>query len=137
EATAMLDPNGRNEIMQTISRLQEEQVLSLVIITHDLHEIVQADRVIVLNEGKIWDDATPRDIFNKKNELQQIGLDVPFITLLADELKKVGISFTKEPLNHDELLEELWTLYSKTKRMYISLVLLLPTKRLWIYPFAF
>src|SRR5699024_73207 len=114
EATAMLDPNGRNEIMQTISRLQEEQVLSLVIITHDLHEIVQAGRVIVLNEGKIWDDATPRDIFNKKNELQQIGLDVPFITLLADELKKVGISFTKEPLNHDELLEELWTLYSKT-----------------------
>src|SRR5699024_5628190 len=60
EATAMLDPKGRIEIMQTVARLQSEQAMSLITITHDLHEVVQADRVIVLNEGQIWDEGSPR-----------------------------------------------------------------------------
>ena len=114
EATAMLDPKGRREIMQTVSHVQAEQKLSLITITHDLSEVVQAERVIVMNKGEIWDEATPREIFSKRESLRQIGLDVPFIAVLAEALKQTGIKLTDEPLNHNELLEDLWTLHSKT-----------------------
>ncbi|WP_156291741.1 energy-coupling factor ABC transporter ATP-binding protein [Oceanobacillus salinisoli] len=114
EATAMLDPSGRKEIMQTVSQLQDKQGLSLITITHDLQEVVQADRVIVMNNGEIWDEAVPRAIFSKKGELRKIGLDVPFVAILADALKEAGIMISQEPLNHEELLEDLWTLHSKT-----------------------
>jgi energy-coupling factor transport system ATP-binding protein len=113
EATAMLDPKGRKEIMQTVSDIQEKNEISLITITHDLEEVVQAERVIVMNSGKVWAEATPRDIFNQKDELRKIGLDVPFIAVLADELKQLDILINHEPLNQDELLEELWTLHSK------------------------
>lgn len=114
EATAMLDPKGRTEIMQTVTDVQNENELSLITITHDLTEVVQADRVIVMNEGKIWDEALPREIFSAKEQLREIGLDVPFITVLAEELNQLGVPITQEPLNHEELLEELWTLHSRT-----------------------
>lgn len=114
EATAMLDPKGRTEIMETIADVQGKHQLSLITITHDLQEVVQAERVIVMNEGEPWDEATPREIFAKKEDLRRIGLDVPFVALLFDELKKAGVPLTNEPLNHDELLEELWILHSKT-----------------------
>ena len=113
EATAMLDPRGRQEIMKTVSSLQQENQLGLITITHDLEEVVQAERVIVMNEGKIWKEASPRDIFSQKEDLQSIGLDLPFIALLANELKQLGMQVEKEPMNHDELLEDLWTLHSK------------------------
>lgn len=113
EATAMLDPRGRKEIMHTVANLQQSKELALITITHDLHEVVQADRVIVMNEGEIWDEGLPREIFSKKDELQKIGLDVPFITALAAELQKNGIALQREPLYGEELLEDLWTLYSK------------------------
>jgi len=112
EATAMLDPLGRSEIMDTVSYVQEQNDISLITITHDLNEVVQADRVIVLNQGEIWDEGGPRDIFSKKERLREIGLDVPFISILADALKKEGIPITDEPLNHNELLEDLWTFHS-------------------------
>ncbi|MFD1363555.1 energy-coupling factor ABC transporter ATP-binding protein [Lentibacillus salinarum] len=108
EATAMLDPKGRTEIMKTVTDVQAQRNLSLITITHDLHEVVQAERVIVMNEGEIWDEAAPRDIFAKKAELRQIGLDVPFIAILSDELRKAGLPVANEALNHEELLEELW-----------------------------
>src|SRR5690625_489276 len=114
EATAMLDPKGRSEIMKTVSSVQARQELSLITITHDLSEVVQAERVIVMNEGEVWDDSTPRGVFSKKDELRKIGLDVPFVATLADELKQVGVMLTTEPLNHEELLEDLWTLHLKT-----------------------
>ncbi|MHA6253436.1 energy-coupling factor ABC transporter ATP-binding protein [Oceanobacillus sp. CAU 1775] len=114
EATAMLDPKGRKEIMDTVSELSEQRGLSLITITHDLSEVTQAERVIVLNQGEIWMQATPRIIFSKRQELKEIGLDVPFIAILAEELKRAGISLTQEPLNHEEMLEELWTLHSRT-----------------------
>jgi len=114
EATAMLDPSGRKEIMQTVSSLQEREGLALITITHDLKEVAQADRVIVMNQGELWDEGTSREIFTKKDALRSIGLDVPFVTILADELKQAGASLSKEPLNHEELLEELWTLHSGT-----------------------
>ena len=112
EATAMLDPRGRTEIMKTVTSVQEERNLSLITITHDLQEVIQAERVIVMNEGKLWDEAAPRDIFAKKAELRQIGLDIPFVAALSDELWKAGIPINNEALNHEELLEELWTSYS-------------------------
>lgn len=114
EATAMLDPKGRKEIMQTVSELSQQQGLSLISITHDLAEVVNAERVIVMNRGEIWAEATPREIFSRRNELREIGLDVPFIAILAEELKQVGVDLTQEPLNQEELLEELWILHSKT-----------------------
>lgn len=114
EATAMLDPKGRTEIMNTVSNVQSEHQLSLITITHDLQEVVQAERVIVMNEGEIWDEATPREIFSKKEELREIGLDVPFVAILVDELKQLGVPITNEALNQEELLEDLWTLHSRT-----------------------
>lgn len=114
EATAMLDPKGRKEIMGTVSELSEQRGLSLITITHDLAEVVQAERVIVMNQGEIWEEATPREIFSKRNELRDIGLDVPFVAVLAEGLKQIDLKLTKEPLNQEELLEELWILHSKT-----------------------
>lgn len=114
EATAMLDPQGRTEIMDTLARVQQERAVSLITITHDLHEVTQAERVIVLNRGEIWDEGAASQIFSKKEALREIGLDVPFVTLLTDELNEQGITTREEPLNHEQLLEELWTYYSKT-----------------------
>ncbi|GGJ75109.1 energy-coupling factor ABC transporter ATP-binding protein [Virgibacillus salexigens] len=114
EATAMLDPKGRQRIMQTIKDVQYSKDITLLTITHDLHEIVQADRVIVMNDGQLWDEGIPREVFSKKDGLKEIGLDTPFISSLAEELKLAGISLTQEPLNHEELLEDLWTLHSRT-----------------------
>lgn len=114
EATAMLDPRGRKEIMETITNVQERQRLSLVTITHDLSEVVSAERVIVMNHGEIWAESTPRGIFAKKKGLREIGLDVPFVGNLAEELRNVGVDLEEEPLNQRELLEDLWTLHSKT-----------------------
>ncbi|MFZ0369466.1 MAG: energy-coupling factor ABC transporter ATP-binding protein [Halobacillus sp.] len=112
EATAMLDPKGRKEIMETIREVQSARDLSLVTITHDLLEVTQADRVIVMNKGEIWMEGTPRELFTKKKQLIEIGLDTPFVSKLADELKGAGLPLTREPLNHQELLEELWTFHS-------------------------
>ncbi len=112
EATAMLDPKGRKEIMQTIRELQHQRNLSLITITHDLQEVTQAGRVIVMNQGEVWLEGSPRDIFSKKEELLEIGLDTPFVTKLAEEIKAAGVNLQREPLNHEELLEELWTLHS-------------------------
>ena len=113
EATAMLDPKGRKEIMETVEEVRNKEALSMITITHDLHEIVQAERVIVLNHGEIWNEGTPKDIFPKKEALQNMGLDVPFVATLADELKQLGFPIQNEPLSHEELLEELWTSHSK------------------------
>lgn len=114
EATAMLDPKGRKEIMHTVNEVKNQQRLSLLTITHDLNEITQADRVIVMNNGEVWLEATPREVFAKEEDLQAIGLDIPFVAKLANELNKVDIPISQQPLNHEELLEELWTYHSRT-----------------------
>mgnify|MGYP001180869555 FL=1 len=114
EATVMLDPRGRQEIMNTIEHLKKEKNLCLITITHDLNEIIRTDRVIVLNKGEIWATGTPKEILKNGKELLKIGLDIPFITELVNELKKLEIALKSEPISIDELLEELWTLHSKT-----------------------
>ncbi|CEI81594.1 energy-coupling factor transporter ATP-binding protein EcfA1 [Oceanobacillus oncorhynchi subsp. incaldanensis] len=113
EATAMLDPTGRKEIMHTVNDIQESEGLSLITITHDLQEIVQADRVIVMNKGEIWEETTPRELFLQRESLREIGLDVPFVAQLTDELMKQGVELKEAALNHEELLEELWKFNSK------------------------
>ncbi len=114
EATVMLDPRGRAEIMATVADVRIQEALTLVTITHDLNEVAQADHVIVLNEGEIWKVTEPRELFKEKVVLKEMGLDIPFITSLAEELQKRDIEIQNEPLNGKELLEELWTLHSKT-----------------------
>lgn len=113
EATAMLDPRGRHQILKTVTEVKDEHHLGLITITHDLQEVVQAERVIVMNAGEIWKEASPREIFSEKEQLQHIGLDLPFVALLATELKQLSVPLTHDPMNHDELLEDLWTLHSK------------------------
>jgi len=114
EATVMLDPRGRNEIMETINQLTEQEELSLITITHDLQEVTQVERVIVLNKGEIWTTGTPRTILRNSKELQAIGLDVPFITDLSGKLSELGIMLENEPFTSEEMLEDLWILHSKT-----------------------
>ena len=112
EATVMLDPKGRTEIMETISHLQRLEEISLITITHDLQEVIQVERVIVLNQGQIWKTGNPREVLKEGKALQKIGLDIPFISQLSDELKTLGVHVQKDPLTIDEMLEELWTLHS-------------------------
>lgn len=114
EATAMLDPRGRTEIMKTVANIQNERQLSLITITHDLNEIAQAEKVIVMNQGKIWTQTTPRQVFTMRDDLHEIGLDVPFTTTLTRELRQTGLTLNNEPLDEEELLEDLWILHSKT-----------------------
>lgn len=114
EATVMLDPQGRQEIMDTMTQLQATRDMSLIKITHDLHEILRMDRVIVLNEGEKWADTTPRELMKKGEQLKEIGLALPFTTELSHALQAEGIQFQTEPLTIDEIVEELWILHSKT-----------------------
>lgn len=113
EATVMLDPRGRKEIMQTINELMIKEQLSLITITHDLYEVTQVDHVIVLNQGEIWMADHPRVVLEKGTELQAIGLDVPFITALSNQLAFKGIQLEKEPFTIEEMVEELWKSHSK------------------------
>lgn len=112
EATAMLDPLGRKEILDTVHRVQAEQQLGLITITHDLNEVMQAHRVLVMNDGEIWTTTVPRELVKRETELQQIGLDVPFVTQLAHALERQGIILSEQPIDHEELLDALWTLHS-------------------------
>lgn len=114
EATVMLDPLGRKEIMETINHVQKQGNLTLITITHDLQEVIKVDHVVVLNKGEIWKEAVPRELMKYGNELKAIGLDVPFITGLSQELKLLGLQLENEPLTMNEMMEELWILHSKT-----------------------
>lgn len=107
EATSMLDPKGRKEILETVADIQGKSDLSLITITHDLNEIVEAKKVIVMNKGEIWTETTPKELFRKGDELYKIGLDVPFVTNLTKHLREIGVSITEEPLYEEELLEQL------------------------------
>jgi energy-coupling factor transport system ATP-binding protein len=112
EATAMLDPRGRKEIMMTVNDLREETKVNLVSITHDLNEIVGADRVIVMNDGEIWLETVPRELFKQEEALREIGLDVPFTAKVTNRLKDT-VDFDQQPLTQKELLDQLWTFHSK------------------------
>src|SRR5699024_3633732 len=107
EATVMLDPIGRSEIMETMTELQQKESLSFITITHDLNEGKLVDKVIVMNEGNVWESNTPKEILKEVNELKEIGLAVPLISSLADASKDTDTALENNPLTMDEMLEEL------------------------------
>lgn len=114
EATSMLDPIGRTEVLETVRKLKEEKKLTVISITHDLDEVSMADRVIVLNKGKVFASGEPREIFALGSELTRIGLDLPFSVKLSEKIASLGIPLSKIHLTDEDLVNELWTLYSKT-----------------------
>lgn len=109
ESTAMLDPQGRKEVIQTVSRLREEGI-TVVNITHYLEEALSSDRVLVMNAGEVLMQGTPRDIFQQVEVLKKIGLDVPFSVELAMRLRKRGFAIDEEVWHTRQLVERLWTL---------------------------
>jgi len=113
EATSMLDPMGRSEVIQTVKELNQQSALTVISITHDLEEASKADRIIVMNGGKKYMEGTPEEVFKLGDKLVEIGLDLPFSVLLSQKLKDAGISLKEEHLSEEGLVNELWTLYSK------------------------
>ncbi len=105
EPTAMLDPRGRKEVIDTISKLNKELGMTIVLITHYMDEAAVADRVAVMDEGQIVLDGSPREVFAKVDEIKKIGLDVPQPTELAHELKKAGIDIPDGILFENECSE--------------------------------
>ena len=91
EATAMLDPIGRREVMKTVKKLNKEENITILNITHYMDEAALADRVIILNDGKLIMDGTPEEVFSRQDELTRLGLDVPQSTAFANKLKAAGI----------------------------------------------
>lgn len=107
EPTAMLDPSGRKEVMQTIKHLNATEKITIVHITHFMDEAVDADRIIVMDDGKIVLEGTPKQVFSQVEVLKKIGLDVPQVTLLSYELQALGYDVTSENLTVDELVNNL------------------------------
>ena len=111
EPTAMLDPQGRREIMETVKKLNREEGMTVVMITHFMDEAAQADRVIVIDNGKILMEGAPKEVFSRVEELKAIGLDVPQATELAFLLKKSGFDFETDILSADECVDRILAAY--------------------------
>lgn len=107
EPTAMLDPNGRKEVIRTVHELNRAEGITMVLITHYMEEVVDADRVIVMDDGHIVMDGTPKEIFSRVEELKQYRMDVPQVTELAWELQKKGIPLPDGILRKSEFLDAL------------------------------
>ncbi|NBG88984.1 energy-coupling factor transporter ATPase [Isachenkonia alkalipeptolytica] len=107
EPTAMLDPSGRKDVMDTIKKLNREENITVLNITHFMEEAVNSDRVIVMEDGDIVLEGTPREVFSKVGELKTLGLDVPQVTDLAFELRKEGIELPEDILTVDEMVMQL------------------------------
>lgn len=107
EPTAMLDPNGRKEVIRAVRALNDVENITVVLITHYMEEIIYANKVFVMDNGKIAMEGTPREIFSRVEELKALRLDVPQVTLLSHELKKRGLNIPDGILTADELAEAL------------------------------
>ncbi len=107
EPTAMLDPNGRKEVIRTIRQLNQAEGITVLLITHYMEEAIDADRIIVMDDGKIVMDGKPKEIFSRVRELKSYGLDVPQATELAFELKEAGMPLSDGILSREELVKEL------------------------------
>lgn len=116
EPTAMLDPKGRSEVIKTIKMLNEEKDITVVLITHYMDEAAQADRTVVIDDGEIVLDGTPKEVFKNVEELKSLGLDVPQVTELAYELRKMGIEISDDVLTVDECFDEIIRILGETKR---------------------
>ncbi len=107
EPTAMLDPNGRKEVIATAHKLNKEKGVTILLITHYMEEVVDADYVYVMEQGQIIMEGTPREIFSRVDELREHRLDVPQVTLLADQLRKAGLDLPQAILTREELVTEI------------------------------
>ncbi|MBC1450281.1 energy-coupling factor ABC transporter ATP-binding protein [Listeria welshimeri] len=112
EATSMLDPRGRAEVMETIRIMREQEDITVISITHDLDEVLFADRVIVMNNGEIHSEGTPQEIFQQADAMREIGLGVPFIIELQEKLVAGGFETESTVLSEGALLDQLWKLNS-------------------------
>ena len=107
EPTAMLDPNGRKEVIRAARALNEVENVTIILITHYMEEVIYADRVFVMDDGKVVMQGTPREVFSQVEHLKRLRLDVPQVTLLAYELQKSGLPLPDGILTADELRDEL------------------------------
>ena len=105
EPTAMLDPNGRKEVLKTVKELNKQENVTVILITHHMNEVIDADKVFVMDSGKVVLEGTPREIFSKVSELKKLGLDVPQVTEIAYNLKDKGIDMGQCVLNVKEFKE--------------------------------
>lgn len=108
EATSMLDPEGRLELIKTIQKIRDSFGITVLSITHDLDEVAMSDRVLVMKEGQLVRNVTPRQLFEKENNLLGLGLDIPFTRKLLDALNKAGLSSEITYLTEKELEDYLW-----------------------------
>ena len=107
EPTAMLDPNGRKEVISAVEKHRREKNVTVILITHYMEEVVDADQVFVMDDGRIVMHGTPREIFSRVDELKKYRMDVPQVTMLADELIHRGVDLPKGILRREELVEAL------------------------------
>lgn len=107
----MLDPQGRDEVIQIVQDLKKKTGLTVLSITHDLEEALLADRIFVMNEGQILRVGTPEEIFERGEELDSIGLDLPFAMRVSDLLRSNGMELKGQHMSVEELVNELWTLH--------------------------
>lgn len=118
EPTAMLDPNGRKEVLEALHELNQKEKVTVILITHYMEEVVGADQVIVMDKGKVVMEGTPRDIFKRVEELKAIRLSVPQVTELAYELRKEGLPIKEDILSKEEFIEELVRLKKSAKGVW-------------------
>lgn len=107
EPTAMLDPNGRKEVLESVQELRKKENITVILITHYMEEVVDADKVFVMDHGHVVMHGTPREVFSEVDELKKYRLDVPQVTILADELRKRGLDIPKGILRIEELVDAL------------------------------
>ncbi|WP_010285111.1 energy-coupling factor ABC transporter ATP-binding protein [Bacillus timonensis] len=113
EATSMLDPIGRTEVLETIREIKNESQITVMSITHDLEEAARADRIIVMNQGQLFAEGKPEEIFALDEKLVEIGLDLPFSVKVSKKLRAIGVPLSKNHITEEGLVDELWTLQSK------------------------
>ena len=113
EATSMLDPEGRQELIQYIENIRQQYGMTVLSITHDLDEVAMSNRVLVLKQGKVESISSPRELFSRGSELVDLGLDIPFSALLTQKLKNQGLIDCEGYLTEKELVEQLWEYLSK------------------------
>lgn len=113
EATSMLDPKGRLELINTIRSIREDYQLTVISITHDLGEVALSDRVLVMKNGQVESSSTPRELFARGNEILQLGLDIPFTTSLINAFREDGFNLEEDYLTEKELENQLWQFISK------------------------
>lgn len=113
EATSMLDPSGRKDVLQTVKDVKNQENLTVISITHDIDEAVASDRIIVMKDGKLFKEGTPAEIFSLGNDLIDLGLDLPFPEKLKTSLEKQGIHVPSDYLTEEGMVDWLWTFASK------------------------